>query len=148
MREQGLTALFFIAGALAGVIGMHALGLRADAPAAATAPRNQQSGNPPEPAPAQDSADVKGVLEKGLELGQMYQRFARELDESGAPLPTVPAYNAPAPMGESLPPAEPVGDEPLQPLQPTPESGVRTAGGARMYTIPPIMRDALRASAK
>ncbi|GEM_PF-3664844 len=144
MREQGLTALFFIAGALAGVIGMHALGFRTSSPASATAPSSQGNLRPSATAP--DSTGAKGILEQGLELGQMYQRFAQELDESasGSALPTVPAYNAP--VGASLPPAQPTNSEPLQPLNPTHESGVRTAAGARMYTVPSFMRDALRAS--
>ncbi len=146
MREQGLTTLFFIAGAFAGVIGMHALGFRASSPASATASPSLRADNPPIPAPTHGAAEANGILAQGLELGQLYQRFARELDESGAPLPTVPAYNAPAPMGEPPPPAEPADSEPIQPLQPTPESGIRTVAGARVHTIPPFMRDALKAS--
>jgi hypothetical protein len=138
--------LFFIAGALAGILGMHALGLRASNPAPQPATlRNQNLGNLQPQAQPQRSASANQLLERGLALGQMYERFARETEEpnASAPLPTIPAYNASAPT----PPPEPMGEEPLQPLQPIGESAnMRTARGAPVYTIPPLMRDALQAA--
>jgi len=146
VQERGLMTLFFIAGALAGILGMHALGLRASAPVPQppTLPNQERGSLQLQPQP-QRSARANQVLERGLALGQMYERFAREMEEPNAstPLPTTPAYNAPAPT----PPPEPMGEEPLQPLQPTGErANIQTARGAPVYTIPPFMRDALQAT--
>lgn len=146
MQERGLMVLFFIAGALAGILGMHALGLRASNPTPQPATlRSQNLGDLQLQAQPQRSASPNQLLKQGLALGQMYERFTREMEEpnASAPLPTIPAYNAPAPT----PSPESMGEEPLQPLQPSSESAnMRTARGAPVYTIPPFMRDALQAT--
>ncbi|MCX7993216.1 MAG: hypothetical protein N2651_06060 [Fimbriimonadales bacterium] len=149
MQERWLTGLFFVAGIIAGVLGMRLLGMRTESPAAALpAPPTLRSGDLGMRIPESDSVDTRQALEQGSALGRLSQQFARDTDApaSDASLPTIPAFNAPAPMGSSLPPTQPADTEPLQPLQQVDNPGVSVAGRATLYRIPPFMGDALRAS--
>lgn len=146
MQERWLTGLFFIAGALAGVLGMNLLGLRvSSSPAPAPPPQRLGVESFGLPAPEEDTSSIKRTLQKGLALGRLYQQFAQETDsaDNRPTLPTIPAYNPPAPMGASLPPLQPIGDESLQPLQPS-QPSIQQAQCAAIETIPPQLFEWLK----
>lgn len=150
MQERWLTGLFFIAGVLAGVLGMRLLGLRTS-PSFAPAPPPQRIGAESFglPAPDGDTATTNRALQQGLALGRLYQQFAQDAEAPNdrPTLPTIPAYHPPAPMGASLPPSQPIEPEPLQPLQPN-QSGVQPAQCVAIETIPPQLFEALAAGSE
>lgn len=152
MQERWITVLFFIAGVLAGVLGMRLLGLRlqptASAPQASVpAPERLNLEGIGLRLPESDQARARDALQQGLQLGQLYQQFAREesVSEPSPVLPTLPAYNPPAPPSAPLPASQPADAEPLQPLQTDPPT-LRQPARAPLFAIPPVMRDAFRAS--
>lgn len=149
MQERWLTGLFFVAGIIAGVLGMRLLGVQTESRATSLpTPPTLRSGDLGVRLPESNSVDTRQALERGLALGRLYQQFSRDTDAPAldASLPTIPAFNAPAPMGASLPPTQPADTEPLQPLQQVDNPGVSVARRATLYRIPPFMGDALRAS--
>lgn len=150
MQERWITVLFFIAGVLAGVLGMRLLGLRSQptvsAPrASAPASERLNLGAIGLRLPEGDQAQARDALQQGLQLGQLYQQFARE-ESASEPLPvlpTLPAYNPPAPPSAPLPASQPADVEPLQPLQPS-QPALRQPARAPLFAIPPAIRDAFR----